>query len=70
MFQLLSVAEMHEEKVRILRSLGEVKNKELIQRVLDLSMSVSCGFHVSQRFVQALIYWRVDLALILSCTDF
>lgn len=40
-FQLLSAADMHEEKVRILRSLGAVRDKKLIQRVLDLSLSVS-----------------------------
>ncbi|KAI0228894.1 Puromycin-sensitive aminopeptidase [Lamellibrachia satsuma] len=39
MLKLLSAADMHEEKVRILRSLGAVRDKKLIQRVLDLSLS-------------------------------
>ncbi|KAK2191046.1 hypothetical protein NP493_60g00040 [Ridgeia piscesae] len=39
LFQLLSAADLHEERVRILRSLGAVRNKDLIQRVLDLSLS-------------------------------
>ena len=66
-FQLLSVADMHEEKVRILRSLGEVKNEKLIQRVLDLSLSVSSGFCLSMCSVQARseLYWLSGVSL--SC---
>ena len=40
MLKLLRNTDLHEEKMRILCSLGAVTSKELIQRVLDLSISV------------------------------
>lgn len=40
--QLYDEADMQEEKVRISRAMGSVQDSELIQRVLDFSLSVSC----------------------------
>lgn len=39
--QLYDEADMQEEKVRISRAMGSVQDKELIQEVLDFSLSVS-----------------------------
>ena len=41
MLQLFRSADLHEEKVRLMRSLGAVKDEKLIQKVLDFSMTVS-----------------------------
>ena len=41
MLVLLGKTDLHEEKMRILCSLGAVTSKDLIQRVLKLSISVS-----------------------------
>ncbi|XP_066305336.1 puromycin-sensitive aminopeptidase-like [Branchiostoma lanceolatum] len=39
MLEILRKADLHEEKVRILRSLGSVSQPELIQRVLEFALS-------------------------------
>lgn len=39
MLKLFRAADLHEEKMRLMRSLGAVKDKVLIQRVLDFSLS-------------------------------
>ncbi|KAK2165380.1 hypothetical protein LSH36_51g04005 [Paralvinella palmiformis] len=39
MLKLLKTADLHEEKVRILRSLGTVQQESLIQKTLDFAMS-------------------------------
>ena len=41
MLTLIQKSDMQEEKVRIMRSLGAVKQDHLIQRVLEFAMSVS-----------------------------
>ena len=39
MLTLFRAADLHEERVRILRVLGSVKQPELIKRVLEFSLS-------------------------------
>ena len=41
LLSLLDKTDLHEEKMRILCSLGAVKSEELINRVLKLALSVS-----------------------------
>ena len=48
MMKLFREADLHEEKVRLMRCMGAVSQPELIKKVLDFSMSV--GFTQSQRW--------------------
>ena len=41
MMKLFREADLHEEKVRLMRTMGAVSQPELIKKVLDFSMSVS-----------------------------
>ena len=41
MMKLFKEAELHEEKVRLMRTMGAVSQPELIKKVLDFSLSVS-----------------------------
>ena len=41
MFKLFKEADLHEEKVRLMRCMGAVTGPELIKKVLEFSMSVS-----------------------------
>jgi len=41
MMKLFKEADLHEEKVRLMRCMGAVSQPELIKKVLDFSMSVS-----------------------------
>ena len=40
MMKLFKEAELHEEKVRLMRTMGAVSQPELIKKVLDFSLSV------------------------------
>jgi len=47
MMKLFKEADLHEEKVRLMRCMGAVSQPELIKKVLDFSMSVSfTGFNL------------------------
>ena len=41
MMKLLKKADLHEERVRLMRTMGAVTQPELIKKVLDFSLSVS-----------------------------
>lgn len=41
MMKLFREADLHEEKVRLMRTMGNVSDPELIKKVLDFSMSAS-----------------------------
>ena len=40
MMKLFKEADLHEEKVRLMRTMGAVSQPELIKKVLELSLSV------------------------------
>ena len=42
--KLFREADLHEEKVRLMRTMGAVSQPELIKKVLDFSLSVSEAF--------------------------
>ena len=44
MLELIKASDLHEERVRIMRSLGSVRDEKLIQKVLDYSVSVSLSY--------------------------
>ena len=46
LLKLIDAADLQEEKVRILRSLGSAKDEALIQRTLDYALSVSISYLV------------------------
>lgn len=52
MLKLIERSDMQEEKVRIMRSLGAVKDEKLIQRVLEFAMSVRSDFFSSLQIVK------------------
>ena len=67
MLTLFRAADLHEERVRILRVLGAVRQPELIKRVLEFSLSDEVrsqvrGFSVSLSvLVSALLFFPIVL---------
>lgn len=50
MMKLFKNADLHEERVRLMRTMGTVTQPELIKKVLDFSLSVSVTFDHSTSF--------------------
>jgi hypothetical protein len=44
LLQLYREADLHEEKDRISRALGAIRDEELLKKVLQFAMSVSCPY--------------------------
>ena len=56
MMKLFREADLHEEKVRLMRTMGNVSQPELIQKVLDFAMSVR---YLTILFWSAVFGWHV-----------